>query len=207
VATRKREAREAYVKTYLTKPQANAGLLGITAYVLDSPGEKVSGETLASLGVVGWNFDHTLFVQDTLEVDPALEELAQHKGYSFRDVCDSAGMANLEQKLDHFQTEHLHDDEEIRYFVGGSGYFDVRSAPPAEAWIRMECKAGDMIVLPAGIYHRFVPDDKLSFKVVRFFSGEPVWIPWNRKDESVAERPARLAYESTFLSKRKRQSM
>ena len=77
-------------------------------------------------------------------------------------------MPNLKEKLDTFLIEcvantaqsstgsplscglrrHLHEDEEIRYFLEGSGYFDVRGAhEEKEPWYRIHMKAGDMIVL------------------------------------------------------------
>lgn len=47
---------------------------------------------------------------------------------------------------------HLHDDEEIRYILGGSGFFDVRGGPGSldQKWIRIALEKGDLIVLPAG---------------------------------------------------------
>lgn len=97
------------------------------------------------------------FHLDTIE---KVNDLAAERGYKNRDEIkvspETMGEA-YETKVKSFFSEHLHEDEEIRYIRGGQGYFDVRSHD--DEWVRVQLEKDDLLILPAGIYHRFTTDE------------------------------------------------
>ncbi|KAK2743488.1 1,2-dihydroxy-3-keto-5-methylthiopentene dioxygenase [Onygenales sp. PD_40] len=127
----------------------------------------------------------------------AVDALASARGYKNRDeitVSPEKMGAIYEEKVKTFFHEHLHEDEEIRYILDGEGYFDVRSE--ADEWVRIQLEKDDLIVLPAGIYHRFTTDEKNYVKAMRLFQDEPKWTPLNRAPE-LDENKHRKAYLET----------
>jgi 1,2-dihydroxy-3-keto-5-methylthiopentene dioxygenase len=113
-------------------------------------GSGVDVAELERLGVLYYRFG------DVAEVD----KLAQERGYKNRDEItvspEKMGDA-YEAKVKMFFAEHLHEDEEIRYIRDGHGYFDVRNK--GDRWVRIRLEKDDLLILPAGIYHRFTTDE------------------------------------------------
>ena len=86
---------------------------------------------------------------------------------------DAVDIAGFDDKVKAFFEEHIHDAEEIRYIISGSGFFDVRDAD--DKWVRVHIKKGDLMTLPEGIYHRYVWQyltSVLILKVVFYLPGD-----------------------------------
>ncbi|KAH9440594.1 hypothetical protein H4Q26_000516 [Puccinia striiformis f. sp. tritici PST-130] len=147
--------------------------------------QPVSVEELEHLGVLYWSVD---------SIDQ-VNSIATQRDYKNRDqiICSPQAMGDIyQEKLDIFFEEHLHEDEEIRWVVEGSGYFDVRDRSD-QRWVRIKVEKGDLLVLPPGIFHRFTVDKDNYIKAMRLFKDEPKWVPLNRSSETESN-PYRKAY-------------
>ncbi|XP_005101914.1 1,2-dihydroxy-3-keto-5-methylthiopentene dioxygenase [Aplysia californica] len=116
----------------------------------------------------------------TYDTNPDYTAIKKKKGITYEDTIEVSRTTfpNYEEKIKIFFKEHIHADEEIRFIEAGSGYFDVRDCD--DKWIRIQVVKDDLIVLPAGIYHRFTPDTADYIKAKRLFAGDPVWTPIDR---------------------------
>ncbi|XP_039710953.1 acireductone dioxygenase [Pteropus medius] len=153
------------------------------------PSRPVSLEQLRRLGILYWKLD-----PDKYENDLELEKIRRERNYSWMDIitiCEEK-LPDYEEKIKMFYEEHLHLDDEIRYVLDGSGYFDVRD--DEDRWIRIFVEKGDLITLPAGIYHRFTVDEQNYVKAMRLFVGQPVWTAYNRPADHLEARKQYLTF-------------
>lgn len=112
-------------------------------------GRSLGQDALSQLGVSYYHCDEV----------SAVNSIAAQRHYKNRDeiTVSPEKMGDVyEEKVKTFFNEHLHEDEEIRYILEGQGYFDVRSVD--DDWVRIKLGKGDLLILPAGIYHRFTTD-------------------------------------------------
>lgn len=73
-----------------------------------------------------------------------------------------------------FLNEHAHDDDdEVRFFVHGSGIFYLHIGGRVHA---IQCEAGDLLGVPKGTTHWFDMGTRPDFTAIRFFHEEDGWI-------------------------------
>lgn len=169
-----------------------------------SPNVPMPAEALRKLGIAYWKMDAETYSYPVKAVpwdpkdaqDPKLKAIRDDRAYTYADVITvhPDHLSGFEDKIKSFFEEHIHDSEEIRYIVGGSGYFDVRDSD--DKWVRIHVKQGDLMTLPEGIYHRFTCDSSRLIHAMRLFKGNPVWTPFNRPQE---EHASRKVYVDNFL--------
>lgn len=156
-------------------------------------GNPVHLDVLQAVGVLYWSIPVDAEGRWLEEIN----KVARKREYKNRDVVESS-RSTLGKGYDDAMAvvwkEHMHDDEEIRYAIQGGAYFDVREHP-TDRWIRIHVQGGDLLVLPAGIYHRFSLDSTESVKMMRLFKDEPKWIAHYRGPETDSN-PRRREYLS-----------
>ncbi len=132
---------------------------------------------IADLTAVGVLHERLPLAADDFQ--PTLDRLARARGYVEQDIVelrhDTPDLAALCAK---FADEHLHTDDEVRYVLEGEGVFDIRSID--DRWMRVTVEAGDLLVVPAQLHHRFLLTDRQHIRCVRLFKDRGGWIPHYR---------------------------
>lgn len=73
-----------------------------------------------------------------------------------------------------FLDEHIHTEDEVRFFVEGSGAFYLHLAGNVYQAI---CVRGDLISVPAGTPHWFDMGPDPEFTAIRWFNNQEGWVP------------------------------
>lgn len=73
-----------------------------------------------------------------------------------------------------FLSEHIHTEDEIRFFVQGAGNFIMHV--DGRVW-DAHCTAGDLISVPANTPHWFDAGPQPRFTALRVFTDQSGWVP------------------------------
>lgn len=97
-------------------------------------------------------------------------------GYLSADVINvHKDTPNIEAIRAKFLSEHIHSEDEVRFFVDGEGQFFFHLKDRAEVF-RLLCEKGDFISVPKGVTHWFDLAPKYHVKAIRVFQTQEGWV-------------------------------
>jgi 1,2-dihydroxy-3-keto-5-methylthiopentene dioxygenase len=172
----------------------------LTIYAHDAPDTPIlrteeSASIAAELERIGVRFERwqspvTPSPDDSAETileayRPYLDKLMGTTGAGSADVIkltpDNPQAGALRQK---FLSEHIHTEDEVRFFVHGSGNFIMHVN---DRIYDAHCTAGDLISVPANTKHWFDAGERPFFTALRVFTDTSGWVP-HYTGEAVHER-------------------
>ena len=116
-----------------------------------------------------------------------IDRLMNEKGYQAVDVIslapDHPDRAMLRQK---FLSEHTHSEDEVRFFVAGSGQFTLHIDGKVYDLL---CEQGDLIGVPDGTRHWFDMSESPYFVAIRLFTNKEGWVAHFTGDDISARFP------------------
>tara|TARA_R110002073_G_scaffold2938_4_gene19413 strand:- start:209628 stop:210173 length:546 start_codon:yes stop_codon:yes gene_type:complete len=118
-----------------------------------------------------------------------IDRLISEQGYQTVDVVslssDHPDKATLRKK---FLDEHRHSEDEVRFFVAGSGLFTLHLGNKV---YEVLCQQGDLISVPANTPHWFDMGPNPYFVAIRLFNNPDGWVA-NFTGDDIASRFSRL---------------
>ena len=150
-----------------------------------------------ALGVVGVRFEQWAVnqpIQPGASQDEVIsayradiDRLMTTEGYQSVDVIslapDHPDRAALRAK---FLDEHRHSEDEVRFFVAGSGQFTLHIDNRVYDIL---CEQGDLIGVPAGTRHWFDMSESPCFVAIRLFTNKDGWVAQLTGDAIAARFP------------------
>ncbi len=151
-------------------------------------------EALAGIGVRFEQWEATQAIAPGASQDEVIaayradiDRLMDEEGYRTVDVVsltpDHPDRAALRQK---FLSEHTHAEDEVRFFVAGSGLFTLHVG---DRVYEILCEKGDLIGVPDGTRHWFDMSESPYFVAIRLFSNPAGWVAEFTGDDIASKFP------------------
>ena len=103
-----------------------------------------------------------------------IDRLVAERGFKSVDVVSIApDNPNREAMRAKFLDEHFHKEDEVRFFVAGSGLFTLHVG---DRVYEILCECGDLIGVPDSTTHWFDMGPEPSFVAIRFFTEPDGWV-------------------------------
>ena len=103
-----------------------------------------------------------------------IDKLVAENGFKTVDVVSIApDNPNKDAMRAKFLDEHFHKEDEVRFFVAGSGLFPLHVGDNV---YEIRCEQGDLIGVPDGTTHWFDMGPEPSFVAIRFLTEPDGWV-------------------------------
>ncbi|MCC7426197.1 MAG: cupin domain-containing protein [Alphaproteobacteria bacterium] len=119
---------------------------------------------------------------------PYLDRLMAAQGYGTADVIRiTPETPNLPAIRAKFLAEHIHTEDEVRFFVAGEGHFFMHVDGKVYDAL---CSEGDLISVPANTKHWFDAGERPNVVALRVFTDTTGWTPHYTGDKISDSFPA-----------------
>jgi 1,2-dihydroxy-3-keto-5-methylthiopentene dioxygenase len=142
------------------------------------------GGMTTELAAIGVAFEQWEAMQPVAPGDPPeaimaayqadIDRLVAERGFRSVDVVSIApDNPQREAMRAKFLDEHFHKEDEVRFFVAGSGLFTLHVDGKV---YEVLCESGDLIAVPDRMTHWFDMGPEPSFVAIRFFTEPDGWV-------------------------------
>ena len=129
-----------------------------------------------------------------------IDELKARGGYVTADVIDvKPDTPGLDGMLARFNSEHWHDEDEVRLIVEGRGLFHIHPSD-GRAVFAIEVEPGDLIRVPRGTHHWFDLCGDKRIRAIRLFQDTSGWTP-HYTDSGVDKNFQPVCFGASYVPK------